>query len=108
MYDYFCSLTRRTWEEISTRDDFEALHEPEGDILCFRYVGNGTLGEPALDAVNTTLRERYNRSGAGWITGTMLGGRRVLRVTLMNPRTTEADIGVVLDGLAALGRDLSA
>ena len=108
LYDYFCSLTRRMWEEISTRDDFEALHEPEGDILCFRYVGNGTLGESALDAVNTTLRERYNRSGAGWITGTMLGGRRVLRVTLMNPRTTEADIGVVLDGLAALGRDLSA
>ena len=106
LYDYFCALTRRMWEEISLRDDFETLHEPDGDILCFRYVGGRTLDDEALDAVNRELRERYNRSGAGWITGTMLGGRRVLRVTLMNARTTEADVRAILDGLATLGREI--
>jgi hypothetical protein len=34
----------------------------------------------------------------------MLGGRRVLRVTLMNPRTTLADLEQTLDDLAAIGR----
>ena len=37
----------------------------------------------------------------------MLGGRRVLRVTLMNPRTKRADLERVLDGLAHLGRQLA-
>ena len=106
LYDYFCALTRFMRDEISRRDDFEAMHEPDGDILCFRYVEDRALGDEGLDALNRALRERYNRSGAGWITGTMLGGRRVLRVTLMNPRTTEADVRAILDELAALGREI--
>ena len=108
LYDYFCALTRVMWRELSTRHDFDVPHEPDGDILCFRYVGDRSLGAEALDDLNREVRERYNRSGAGWITGTMLGGRRVLRVTLMNPRTTESDVRAVLDGLAALGRELAA
>ena len=108
LYDYFCALARFMWNELSMRADFESPQEPDGDILCFRYVGDRSLGPDALDALNRELRERYNRSGAGWITGTMLDGRRVLRVTLMNPRTTESDIRAILDGLASLGRALVA
>ena len=59
-----------------------------------------------MDALNRELRERYNRSGAGWITATVLGGRRVLRVTIMNPRTTVSHVERLLDGLALEGRAL--
>jgi L-2,4-diaminobutyrate decarboxylase len=90
--------------EISGRDDFEALHEPEGNILCFRYVGDGSRSNEELDELNRRIRERFNASGEGWITATMLNGRRVLRVTMMNPRTTDADVRAILDGLAAVGR----
>jgi L-2,4-diaminobutyrate decarboxylase len=84
------------------------MHEPESNILCFRYVGDRALDDETLDRVNRELRERYNLSGEGWITATNLGGRRVLRVTIMNPRTTEADLRDVLDGLAKVGRSLTA
>lgn len=106
LYDYFCALARFMFEEIAERADFVALHEPECNILCFRYVGGGRLNDDALDALNRELRERYNQSGEGWITATNLGGRRVLRVTLMNPRTTPADIRDILDGLARVGARL--
>ena len=106
LYDYFCALTRQMWEVIAGRRDFEAMHEPECNILCFRYVGDGTRSNDALDVLNRELRERYNLSGEGWITGTNLDGRRVLRVTMMNPRTTTADVSDILDGLAAVGRTL--
>jgi L-2,4-diaminobutyrate decarboxylase len=106
LYDYFCALARQFWQAIAERPDFQALHEPECNILCFRYVGDGSRNDEALDQLNRELRERYNASGAGWITGTNLGGRRVLRVTMMNPRTTPADIGQILDGLADLARAL--
>ena len=103
LYDYFCALARFMFEEITERAGFVALHEPEGNILCFRYVGRGGLSNVTLDEVNRELRERYNQSGEGWITATNLDGRRVLRVTLMNPRTTTDDIRDILDGLARVG-----
>jgi L-2,4-diaminobutyrate decarboxylase len=108
LYDYFCALARYLFDEIAERSDFVALHEPECNILCFRYVGSGRLNDEALDALNRELRERYNQSGEGWITATNLGARRVLRVTLMNPRTTTGDIRDILDGLARIGAKLEA
>ena len=101
LYDHLCETARQLFEEVQARPDFEALHEPESNILCFRYVGDGTLPDAELDALNLDLRTRFNREGEGWITTTVLGGRRVLRATLMNPRTRRADIRRVLDGLAA-------
>ena len=106
LHDYFCDLARLVWEEIAERSEFEAMHEPESNILCFRYVGDRSLNDEALDQLNRELRERYNRSGEGWITATNLDGRRVLRVTMMNPRTTATDVRDILDGLAAVGRSL--
>ncbi len=101
LYDYFCALARLVYDEISSRDDFEALHEPESNILCFRYVGDGNRSDAELEDLNKRIRERYNASGDGWITATTLNGRRVLRVTMMNPRTTAADVRAIVDGLAA-------
>src|SRR6185436_5759527 len=108
LHDYFCALARLMWEEVSDRPDFEAVHEPESNILCFRYVGNRSesRSDEALDQVNRELRQRYNLSGEGWITGTNLDGRRVLRVTLMNPRTTLTDVRDILDELATIGKQL--
>jgi L-2,4-diaminobutyrate decarboxylase len=106
MYDYFCDLTRGFCDEIAGRAEFEAMHEPECNILCFRWIGDGHRTDAELDQLNRELRERYNLSGEGWITATNLEGRRVLRVTIMNPRTTASDLRDVLDGLAAVARSL--
>jgi L-2,4-diaminobutyrate decarboxylase len=99
LYDHLCDTARVLHHAIAERSDFVTLHEPESNILCFRWVGDGSLGEEALDTVNRDLRERYNRGGRGWITTTVLGGRRVLRVTIMNPRTGHAEMQALLDGL---------
>jgi glutamate/tyrosine decarboxylase-like PLP-dependent enzyme len=57
----------------------------------------------ALEAA-LRVREAYNRSGEGWITTTRLGGRRVLRVTVMNPRTGVADVEETLRRLGETAR----
>lgn len=99
LYDHLCDLTTSLHGMIAERPRFESVHEPESNILCFRHEGD--------DAFQQELRERYNRSGRGWITATVLGGRRVLRVTVMNPRTTEAHLARLLDGLEATAAELS-
>ena len=100
IYDHLCDTTRALHDAIVARDDFEALHEPESNILCFRYTGSGDLAAAAVDSLNRELRARYNQSGRGWITITVLNGRPVLRVTLMNHRTRVHHTRVLLDGLA--------
>jgi L-2,4-diaminobutyrate decarboxylase len=108
IYDHLCDNARCLHALIEARPDFVALHEPESNILCFRFVGDRSLNDDRLDAVNLRTREQYNRAGTGWITATMLGGRRVLRVTLMNPRTTHADLERTIDDLTDIGRRIAA
>lgn len=106
LYDHLCSLATGLHEMIARRSDFVALHVPESNILCFRWLPPDVVDEPTVDWLNLRLRDRYNASGRGWITSTVLGGRRVLRVTLMNVRTQDAHLAALLDGLAEVGRDL--
>jgi L-2,4-diaminobutyrate decarboxylase len=100
LYDHLCAVTYALHEAIGRRGDFESMHAPESNILCFRWIGSRPRDEASLDELNRELRERYNRSGRGWITSTVLEGRRVLRVTLMNPYTHEEHVTRLLDGLA--------
>jgi len=106
LYDHLCATARALHEAIRARPRFQALHEPESNILCFRYVGDRWMPDDRLDSLNLRLRTTYNREGDGWITSTVLGGHRVLRATLMNPRTTAADLERVLDGLEAVAARL--
>ena len=100
IYDRLCDLAQSMCQQLEEHPEFEPMHAPESNILCFRWIGSGDFGDEALDAFNRELRESYNRSGEGWITATNLNGRRVLRVTIMNPRTTEADLAEIIAGLA--------
>jgi L-2,4-diaminobutyrate decarboxylase len=106
LHDHLCDLARLVREELMKHREFEVLHEPDSNILCFRYVGDGTFDDDPLDAINREIRERYNRSGTGWITATLLDGRRVLRVTMMNPRSTASHIRAMIDGLLATAADV--
>ena len=112
LYDGLCARAAELHALLEARDDFETLHAPESNILCFRWTGGRSSGavptdDAALDRVNRELREAYNRSGAGWITATVLGGRRVLRVTVMNPRTGRAELERLVEGLSALGSSIA-
>lgn len=80
-------------------------------------AGTGVTGSPspavgsaathALDELNRLARDRYNDSGEGWITSTLLDGRRVLRVTIINPRTNREHLQRVLDGIDRVALQLA-
>jgi L-2,4-diaminobutyrate decarboxylase len=109
---YFGRLQEKTVEntallyrKLSAAADFEPMHAPESNILCFRHLPARVRerSPEEIDAFQGALRERYNASGKGWITATVLEGRRVLRVTMMNPLTEEEHIDRLLEGLRAEG-----
>jgi L-2,4-diaminobutyrate decarboxylase len=101
IYDRLCDAASALYAQVAARGDFEALHEPECNILCFRSMCDSMPDDEAgRNARTQRARERYNRSGEGWITTTIVGGERVFRVTCMNPRTTPAHTARMLDGVA--------
>ena len=97
-----CACTTPSWRgHYSTRCTC-----PSRTFFASGTSGDRSLADDRLDALNLELRTVYNREGDGWITSTVLGGRRVLRVTMMNPRTTPGDLQRVLDGLETVGASL--
>jgi L-2,4-diaminobutyrate decarboxylase len=96
------TVTRELYELVMDAPDFEAMHEPELNIFCFRYVGGGKESAADLDSLNGRLRQALMESGEAWITTTLLKGSRVLRVTVMNPATGRAELVELLDALRRL------
>ena len=89
-------VTRHLYERVMVSDDFEAMHEPSFNIFCFRYRGS--------DDLNAAIREELIRSGEAWITSTVLKGQRVLRVTMINPRTERQHVDAMLDAVRRAAR----
>ena len=105
LYDRLCAVARALYDLLVEHPDFTPMHEPESNILCFAWTPKGVpLGK--RDELTDLLRERYNRSGRGWITITTLDKQRVLRITVMNARTREEHVKKLVDGLVAEGRQV--
>jgi L-2,4-diaminobutyrate decarboxylase len=101
LYDHFADLAKYLHDRLEAHQDFAPLHQPECNILCFRCICGSA---DRLDELNLRLRTEYNRSGTGWITTTVLGGQRVLRVTLINPRLRKEHVDAMVAELSALAR----
>lgn len=70
------------WIEESA--DFELAVRPPLNLVCFRHRGG--------DAVNKTLLERLNRSGALYLTHTVLDGKFTLRLSVGQTMTEAAHV----------------
>ncbi|MCI4667507.1 MAG: pyridoxal-dependent decarboxylase [Bacteroidia bacterium] len=88
---------------LKARKDFELAHEPESNIINYRYI---LAEENKLDALNTKIRERLIHEGDYYIVSTSLQGKKYLRSAIMNPLTTEEDFTALLDKIAFLARNI--
>ncbi len=86
---------------VAGAPDFEAAHEPELGVVCFRHLAPGLAGE-ALDRHQDRLQAALEADGDGWLSTTRLRGATWLRAGVMNPMTSEADIDRLLDDLRRL------
>lgn len=108
--DHVTAVTRELSSMVSAADDFVAMHEPQFNIFCFRYLPYAETeeNEAEIDAVNEETRQRLLESGEAWITATTLKGKRVLRVTIINPKTQVEDVEKMLGSVRRIGREVAA
>lgn len=89
--------------KLAARPDFELVAAGPLSVTCFRYA---PAGAHDLRALNRSLLEIVQSEGQTYLTSTEIGGQFVLRATVVNFRTNEADLDFLLDALAAAGRQI--
>jgi L-2,4-diaminobutyrate decarboxylase len=72
-------LTLQAHEYIQEQGDFECAVRPESNILCFRIAGS--------DAKQLRIRDALISRGRFYLSSTFFGGKRYLRMVMMNPET---------------------
>ncbi|MFG3051937.1 pyridoxal phosphate-dependent decarboxylase family protein [Kitasatospora sp. NPDC048239] len=90
--------------------ELELYCEPVLTTVVFRYRPPGSSHDPAvLDEVNGGLRRLLLRSGRAVVGRTELPGegpgRVRLKLTLLNPHTTPAEVGALLHEVVRAGRE---
>ncbi len=108
LVDVTFDLGRVFYNKLLAAEDFLPLHEPQCNIVAFRYVPTAMEDAPpeVLGAFQRELRRRVIESGKFYIVQTNLGGCGALRVTIINPLTTTDDLDELLTTLREVGAEL--
>ena len=81
-------------KELRATDDFEVPLAPESNILMFRPLPpSGELDDAQIEAVRRGLMD----AGSFYLAAANFAGRKWLRVTLMNPATTEQHLRKMIE-----------
>jgi L-2,4-diaminobutyrate decarboxylase len=108
MVDVTIDLAQQFYAMLSAADDFVPLHEPQCNIVAFRYLPKELRDAPGarIDALQPRLRRAVIESGEFYLVQSRIDGRPVLRTTMMNPLTTVDDLRGLLECLRRFGRQL--
>jgi glutamate/tyrosine decarboxylase-like PLP-dependent enzyme len=91
-------------QRVRAHPELELLAPAPLNVVCFRYAGG--LPAEGLDALNRALLVRLHESGAAVPSHTLIRGAYAIRVAITNHRTRRADLDLLVDEVARLGRVL--
>ncbi|MDI2126453.1 pyridoxal phosphate-dependent decarboxylase family protein [Yinghuangia seranimata] len=103
--DYLCALTARAHDILEAEPDFETIHRPDANILCFRYRPAG-LPESEVHRFQVAVRNRVKFQGNYFISKVDVHGVAALRVVMMNHQITPAHIRMLLAEIRKAGQEL--
>ncbi|OKI67314.1 pyridoxal phosphate-dependent decarboxylase family protein [Micromonospora sp. CB01531] len=98
LFDEVLDRAAAAWSLVDADPRFEALAGSPLSTVVFRYL---PVDRFRADEANRHARAALAASGAAMVAATVVDGRQFLKFTLLNPETTVADVGQVLDLIAA-------
>jgi glutamate/tyrosine decarboxylase-like PLP-dependent enzyme len=95
-----CNLAVALAARVDQEPELERLAPVTLNIVCFRY--RAAAGE--LDRLNAEIVADLQESGIAVPSTTMVNGALAIRAALVNHRTTEDDIAIMVDAVLQVGR----
>lgn len=97
-------LARALQAKIAARDDFELVAAGPLSVTCFRYAPPCLKADQqAAVRLNRALLPLVQEEGQAFLTGTEIEGQFALRACIVNFRTVESDLDMLLDVIAEAG-----
>jgi glutamate/tyrosine decarboxylase-like PLP-dependent enzyme len=101
-------LAQRVAGRVDRAQDLERLAEAPLNIVCFRYRPEGIDDEATLNDLNRRLGEAVLRDGRVYVGTTVFDGKTAFRPAIVNWRTREEDVDLLVDVIRELGSKLAA
>jgi glutamate/tyrosine decarboxylase-like PLP-dependent enzyme len=105
MVERHLDLAQRLARAVDAAPELERLAEVPLNIVCFRYRP-GDHSDDALDALNAKIGADLLADGRVYVGTTRYRGRVAFRPAIVNWRTTEADIDLIVAVVRELGARL--
>lgn len=102
MVERHLDLAQRVARRVDEAPDLERLADVPLNIVCFRYRPPG-LSDADLEVLNERLGREVLSDGRVYVGTTRYGGRVAFRPAIVNWRTTEADVDLMVDVVRELG-----
>jgi L-2,4-diaminobutyrate decarboxylase len=103
--EHLCGLAGEAYRILRDEPDFEPLHRPEANILCFRYRPSALRGRERPD-FQAAIRNRIREGGKFFLSKVDIDGTAALRVVFMNHRTDLDHFRGLLDEIRKTGSEL--
>ena len=95
-------LARSLATIIKSDSQLELTVEPESNIVCLRFAPEG-YNELILNQINSVIRAKIVMEGSFYIVQTELDGKIWIRLTIINPVTSEDDLKDLLLKIKKIG-----
>ena len=103
MVEQHLDLAERLSERVDAEPELERLAETKLNIVCFRFRPEG-LSEEELDELNLALGQDVLEDGRVFFGTTRYRGKTAFRPAIVNWRTEEGDVDLIVEVLLELGR----
>ncbi|MEU8204879.1 pyridoxal-dependent decarboxylase [Streptosporangium sp. NPDC049046] len=101
--DQLCEVTRQAHRMLAAEPDFAVAHEPESNILCFRYLPDDL--EPAIaHRLQLEIRNRIRGGGRFFISKVDIDKVAALRVVVMNHLIDAGHLTMLIDEIRDIGQ----
>ncbi|MGC5010750.1 pyridoxal phosphate-dependent decarboxylase family protein [Streptosporangium sp. DT93] len=101
--DRLCATARQAYRMLAAEPDFAVAHEPESNIVCFRYVPEG-LEPGSAHRLQLEIRNRIRGGGRFFISKVDLDGTAALRVVVMNHLIDADHLAMLIDEIRDIGQ----
>jgi L-2,4-diaminobutyrate decarboxylase len=89
---------------VKSDPHLELAVEPDSNIVCFRFAPEGH-NDLTLNEINSSIRDKIIKEGSFYIVQVELSGKIWIRLTIINPVTSEIDLRFLLDRIKQIGKE---
>ncbi len=107
MVERHLDLAQRVARAVDATPDLERLADVPLNIVCFRVHPPGLNDEARLDELNTRIGAAVLEDGRVYVGTTRYRGKVAFRPAIVNWRTTEADVDLMVDVVRELSARLA-